>query len=255
MSQRESIVSLAIGEIGHAEPTGDDKYIKWYSTSIPLTTAWCAIFVSWCANKAGVSTSVIPKFASCTIGMNWFKGKGRWRNKSGYTPQSGDIIFFTNKKGVSTHVGIVEKVIGNTVHTIEGNANDKVMRRTYEKSNSYILGYGVPNYPIVKEEYDISLKHLQQILNAVFRCRINAIGTRYGALTKKYCRKLKIQNGTKGEYVKWVQAKLKKLGFYDGPVCSASGPLTMNAVYAFQRKYRLGVGYFGGKDWDMIVKL
>ena len=26
-------------------------------------------------------------------------------------PQSGDIIFFTNKKGVSTHVGIVEKVI------------------------------------------------------------------------------------------------------------------------------------------------
>lgn len=255
MSQRENIVSIAIGEIGHAEPTGDDKYIKWYNTGIPLTTAWCAIFVSWCANQAGVSTSVIPKFASCTLGMNWFKGQGKWKNKASYTPQRGDIIFFSNKKNVSTHVGIVEKVTGNTVHTIEGNADDRVKRNSYAKTSSYILGYGAPGYPAEEGKYDTSLKHLQQILNAHFECKINAAGTSYGPLTKKYCHKLKITHGSKGEYVSWVQAKLKELGFYDGPVCGASGPLTMNAVYAFQRKYRLGVGWFGTRDWDKIVKL
>ena len=42
------------------------------------------------------------------------------------------------------HVGIVEKVVGDTVYTIEGNAGDQVSASSYKLTDPYIKGYGVP---------------------------------------------------------------------------------------------------------------
>ena len=42
--------------------------------------------------------------------------------------------------------GVVERVEGNVVHTIEGNSSDMVRRKSYPLNSSYIYGYGVPNY-------------------------------------------------------------------------------------------------------------
>ena len=65
-------------------------------------------FVSWCANECGyLDTGVIPRFASCSIGLQWFRERGLWRDHS-YEPRPGDLIFFVgtyDTPGVS-HVGI-----------------------------------------------------------------------------------------------------------------------------------------------------
>ena len=137
----KDIVDVAIGEIGYAEQGSNrTKYGALYGMN---GAAWCHMFVSWCANQAGVSTSIVPKTASTSVGMDWFKQKGLFRYKGKYTPKRGDIVYF--KTGRS-HVGIVEKVNGNTLHTVEGNSSDKVARRTYPLTHATITGYGVPNY-------------------------------------------------------------------------------------------------------------
>jgi len=138
------IVSIASREIGYKE-TGDNhtKYGVWYGMD---GAAWCHMFVSWCAAKAGIPSSVIPKTASTDEGMAWFKSRGRFKYKGKYIPKRGDLVYF--KTGRS-HVGIVEKVTGSTLHTIEGNAaltTDRVARRTYPLSEKTITGYGVPEY-------------------------------------------------------------------------------------------------------------
>lgn len=103
------------------------------------------MFVSWCANKAGIPTSVIPKHASCSAGVKWFKDKGRWKNNK-YTPKKGDLIYFTYEKGKYNHVGIVESVLKGKINTIEGNTSHTVARRSYPAGSSKIAGYGVSKF-------------------------------------------------------------------------------------------------------------
>lgn len=138
----KDIVDIAIAEIGYRESGSNrTKYGEFTGTN---GLAWCHAFVAWCANRAGVSTSIIPKTASVASGMQWFKDRGRFRTKGGYTPKRGDIMY--QKSAGASHVGIVEYVSGNTVHTIEGNASNMVKRNSYALSNAKITGYGVPNY-------------------------------------------------------------------------------------------------------------
>ena len=115
---------------------------------------WCACFVSWCANECGyIDAGVIPKFAGCVWGVEWFRDRGLWQDNS-YEPRPGDIIFFDwdNKgssgpqDGESDHVGIVEKVENGTVYTIEGNSGDSCRENHYGVGYYEILGYGVPQY-------------------------------------------------------------------------------------------------------------
>ena len=123
----KDIVDVAIGEIGYREQGKNrTKYGAWYGMN---GAAWCHMFVSWCASQAGVPASVVPKTSLCSSGMSWFQKKGLFKYKGKYTPKRGDIIYF--KSAGASHVGIVERCSGNTVHTIEGNTSDKVARRSY----------------------------------------------------------------------------------------------------------------------------
>lgn len=132
------LIDIASKEIGYREQGNNNtKYGKYTGTN---GMAWCHAFVSWCAHQAGIGTSIVPKTASTTVGMSWFKNKGRFKYKGKYTPKRNDLVYF--KTGAS-HVGIVEYVSGNTLHTIEGNTSDKVARRTYPLSYKTITGYGV----------------------------------------------------------------------------------------------------------------
>lgn len=70
----KDIVDVAIGEIGYREQGNNrTKYGEYIGAN---GAAWCHSFVSWCAHEAGVSTSVVPKTASTTYGMQWFKSVG-----------------------------------------------------------------------------------------------------------------------------------------------------------------------------------
>ena len=112
---------------------------------------WCACFVSWCANECGyIDAGVIPKYAGCVNGVQWFKDRGQWLDNSA-EPTPGMIIFFdwadeSGQDGLSDHTGIVQKVENGRVYTVEGNSGDSVRQNSYPVGYYEILGYGAPAY-------------------------------------------------------------------------------------------------------------
>ncbi|MCL2663876.1 MAG: CHAP domain-containing protein [Oscillospiraceae bacterium] len=137
-----TMIEIAESQIGNV---GGETYWQWYGFNDRVP--WCACFVSWVADQVGfIEAGIIPKFASCAVGVSWFQARGQWQ-ESGYTPAPGDLIFFDwQGDGIVDHVGIVERVEGNTVHTIEGNSSDSVRRRSYSLDSNRIFGYGIPAY-------------------------------------------------------------------------------------------------------------
>lgn len=82
-----------------------------------------------------------------------FQKLGEWDENDARVPKPGDIIFYDwqdsgsgDNAGTPDHVGIVEKVSGNTITVIEGNKSDAVGRRTIKVNGRYIRGYGIPKY-------------------------------------------------------------------------------------------------------------
>ena len=146
----EQIVAVARAQIGNV---GGQPYWSWYGFNSRV--AWCACFVSWCANECGyIEDGIIPKFAGCVNGAQWFKDRGRWADNTA-TPVPGMIIFFDwdspdgesgPQDGLSDHVGIVEKVENGRVYTIEGNSGDSCRQRSYPLGWYEIYGYGIPAY-------------------------------------------------------------------------------------------------------------
>ena len=108
-------------------------------------------FVSWCANECGyIDAGVIPKYAGCVNGVQWFKDSGQWLDGSA-EPAPGMIIFFdwadeSGQDGLSDHTGIVQKVENGKVYTVEGNSGDSCRVNEYSIGYYEILGYGAPAY-------------------------------------------------------------------------------------------------------------
>ena len=136
------LVTIAKSQLGNE---GGQKFWSWYG--FDSREEWCACFVSWCADQAGlIQSGAVPKFSLCTDGKNWFQNQGRWQG-AGSMPSPGAIIFFDwEHDGTCDHVGIVERCDGTTVYTIEGNSGDAVRERNYAINSDSIMGY-VP-YPL-----------------------------------------------------------------------------------------------------------
>lgn len=165
---RNKIVAQAQSWLGCKESDGSHKQIiDVYNAHKPLprgyavkciangdskNDAWCATFVTACAIKCG-ATDIIPKECSCNKMIELFKNLGCWKEGDAYVPSPADIIFYDwedtgsgDNVGVSDHVGIVEKVSGDTITVIEGNYSNACKRRTLKINGRYIRGYGVPKY-------------------------------------------------------------------------------------------------------------
>lgn len=152
----DDIVGVAKTQVGYKQNSAGTKYGDWYN-KIFVNQPWCAMFVSWCAEQAGISQTTIQKFASCSIGVNWFKSIGRWQDSQyyggNYTPKKGDIVFYRNggSSSISDHVGIVAGINGIYLNVIEGNATNQSCcefktNSSRTLSNKYVIGYGTPDY-------------------------------------------------------------------------------------------------------------
>lgn len=141
--QASDIVGVATTQVGYSEGyDGYTKYGDWYG--LP-NSDWCAMFVSWCANQAGVDTSTFPSFALCSAGCDWFMSQGRFQYSGSYIPQAGDLIFYASYGNIY-HVGLVTGSDGYNVYSIEGNYNEAVCNVSYSLSYGDILGYATPAY-------------------------------------------------------------------------------------------------------------
>ena len=140
------IVTVALSLVGNV---GGQPYWSWYGFNSRVE--WCACFVSWCANVCGyIDAGVIPKYAGCVNGVQWFKDRGQWLDGSA-EPAPGMIIFFdwadeSGQDGLSDHTGIVQKVENGKVYTVEGNSGDSCRVNEYSIGYYEILGYGAPAY-------------------------------------------------------------------------------------------------------------
>ena len=136
------MVAVAQSQIGNV---GGQPYWSWYGFGSRVE--WCAIFASWCAGQCGyIDAGIVPKFAGCGVGVQWFQNRGQWLPGSA-TPEPGMLIFFQwygSDSSIADHVGIVESVADGRVYTIEGNSNDQVRRNSYPIGYGEIKGYGVP---------------------------------------------------------------------------------------------------------------
>ena len=136
------MVAVAQSQIGNV---GGQPYWSWYGFSSRVE--WCAIFASWCADQCGyIDAGIVPKFAGCGVGVQWFQNRGQWLPGSA-TPEPGMLIFFQwygSDSSIADHVGIVESVADGRVYTIEGNSGDQVRRNSYPVGYGEIKGYGVP---------------------------------------------------------------------------------------------------------------
>ncbi len=156
------LLNIALSQVGYhegsslsdlngantASSSNYTEYGYWYGHHILNKNnghfyAWCAMFISWCARQAGISAGVISNaaYASASGNSHTFKNLTYTQRKNA-SPTPGDLIFF----GDEEHVGIVYKVDASTVTTIEGNADDCVRIKSYNISDTYIAGYGRPNY-------------------------------------------------------------------------------------------------------------
>lgn len=144
-------------------------YGQWYGMN---GSAWCAMFVSYCAYQAGVMDSLVPQFAWCPSGMTWYKERGKYHKRSsGYIPKRGDIIFFYNDElGRVAHTGIVVDGDDKYVTTIEGNTSlECVQKCTYNLTNSRIDGYGDNGGESIKPPVPPTQQEIDRVLQDYYR--------------------------------------------------------------------------------------
>lgn len=219
---RTDIVNIAKSQVGYQEGGSSNQlsgevyggvnyteYGRWYG----VQNMWCAMFASWCADVAGVSTGIIPKHAYTPDGLKWFRDRGlaysRAKVAAGeYTPQPGDLIYFksSRNKNPTNHVGIVTGYSNGTVYAIEGNTSSAsistnggvVAEKSYPITNTYIVYICCPDYegtgprvveekkpvPAVKTETPKKTDEFMTLRKAIYAMESGEDG--YGRVTASY---------------------------------------------------------------------
>lgn len=81
--------------------------------------AWCAAFVHWCIEEAGVDNHRLPNGAAAVRNWaSWAKTNHRLLDK----PVRGCLFFWLDRAGTG-HIGFVSQVGPGYVETLEGNTN------------------------------------------------------------------------------------------------------------------------------------
>lgn len=169
-SQAGMVVAQALGQMGFTEE--DDEHTPFGERFGYPYGHWCDMFVSWCAEEAGVSKEAFPRSVNCARHCRAFTALGRYRDSAArggsYVPLQGDLALFCNQEGRIHHIGLVLYVEDGTLFTVEGNAltvrwdypadqvaearvpeeepNDCVTVNRYPLEDRRIHGYAIPAY-------------------------------------------------------------------------------------------------------------
>jgi peptidoglycan hydrolase-like protein with peptidoglycan-binding domain len=282
-------LSIANAEVGTHEGANNktkygDEMHALQPRNMDKNAPWCDAFVDWVilqtCKRFGYGAEMARKvlcgdfddytYASVAL----YKKTGRWTQNAA----RGHQIFF----GGSGHTGLVEKVSGGVVYTIEGNKGDEVRKCSYSVHSPSIIGYGRPKYELITgtpepvEDDGIlrrgskgkAVKFLQLVLGGLepdgsFGPKTDAkvrsfqkshgltvdgeVGPNTWAAIKRTLPLIK--RGSTGRYVEALQVALGGL-----TVDGSFGKLTYNAVTAFQRESGLqSDGEVGQLTWGVII--
>ena len=159
---RARFIAEAVALIGCSEADGSHrKIIDYYNQHKPASAGfmgysdpWCAAFVAAVAMLSDLPGSTIPIETYVPQMIVMLQRLGAWEENDAYTPSPGDLIFYDwqdsgtgDNTGTADHVGIVERVEGNTFTVIEGNMGGGVVgRRRMSINAKFIRGFGVPHF-------------------------------------------------------------------------------------------------------------
>ena len=162
-NQAADTANIAKSQLGYTYD-GGTVYGAWWNGvtnwGVDYTQAgWCAIFVCWCANKAGAGLGIAYDKNGASPGylFDWLKNNARYDTSFSTAPQAGDFIFFGNSSGGVEHVAVVTgyDASAGRVYLVGGNQGNGVGAVTSSScrwasgstwGSQYILGYGRPNY-------------------------------------------------------------------------------------------------------------
>lgn len=179
MAKPETLITLALSQVGTREdPPGSNRQpygaeldtLPWYFYKDKSGKTWIHKVngFDWCTQfhddmfitAFGINTArkilFRPEYnnygAVVTYSYNYYKAKGR----IGTTPKKGCSIFL-KRNGTLTHIGIVYDFDDKYVYTIEGNAGTNhqyVVKNKYLRTDTYIAGYGYPDYESEDPKYE-----------------------------------------------------------------------------------------------------
>ena len=151
------------GNAGSGNYTKYNRDLKQWTGVGYIAAQWCQAFVVWCFIMAfglDVAKKLIYVWTNYTPeGSDAFKARGRYIKRGKGTPKRGDVVYFYSaSKGRIGHVGIVYKVSGGMVYTIEGNTSGAnylvtngggVKKKSYSLTSTYIDGYGSVDWSVI----------------------------------------------------------------------------------------------------------
>ncbi len=156
------VLEIAAGEEARGvreDPVGSNrgKDVEAYlaSVGLPGGNSWCAAFVYWCSNRAAATLGrTDPLFRTGGCLAHWNGAPGQGAKRIGTADATADpsrvrpgMIFIMDHGGGFGHTGLVERVAGGTITTIEGNSNNAGSRegigvfRLSRKINSINTGF------------------------------------------------------------------------------------------------------------------
>lgn len=146
---REAIVEVLNSiKDGTSEILSEIKSIQmWgYTVNIPLSH----MFISQVAHKAGLDNNQAPFTANCDEGANWFRAKKKykmgWNYGGSYTPQAGDVVYFssTHQQADATSAGYVVEWDGALLQVVYYYNGHIVTEMRYMSED--IIGFGIFDY-------------------------------------------------------------------------------------------------------------
>lgn len=132
LSQKALLIAqsqLGLAEIPKGSNWGSDVKKYLMAVGINFPASWCCAFVYWCYNEAAIKLQVAnPVYKTGSVLTLYKKQRAAHAVN---VPMPGDVFIMSFGNGLG-HTGIVLKVEGDMVHTIEGNTNDAGEREGYE---------------------------------------------------------------------------------------------------------------------------
>ena len=117
------LASIYLSQVGVREATGnnDGKEVEMYlrATGLGKGYAWCAAFVRWGFDSAGVKTTITAWSPTAENKNNYVLKKGTWEQDL----RRGDVftLYFPRLKRIG-HTGFAHKKFGvKSIQTVEGN--------------------------------------------------------------------------------------------------------------------------------------
>lgn len=237
------VLEIAESEVGYLEKAssnqldsktanaGSGNFTKYARDLYPSLQGqpWCDMFVDWCMvqayGKSEAKRLLCGGFSAYTpTSAEYYRSEGRFHS----SPQVGDQIFFRDSSRIC-HTGLVYKVSGGRVYTIEGNTSGAsglvangggVAKKSYAIDYAKIAGYGRPDYSGQREEHGMDTLHY----------------------------------GDSGQQVAALQIILRDRFGYAVLVDGELGPATTYAVKHFQQESGLDTdGIIGPLTWAQLL--